>query len=106
MVVEVAADKQASDILMLDIRPVSTLADFFVLLNAESERQMEALCEELAETVTRDGGSLYHREGTANSGWMILDFGDVVVHVFSPEVREYYQLEQVWAQAPTVLRIQ
>jgi ribosome-associated protein len=92
---------------MLDLRKVSLLADFFVICSASSERQLNAIqdgiVEELRNTEHRRP---IRREGTASSGWLLLDYGDVVVHVFAPEEREYYQLEDLWADAPAVVRIQ
>jgi len=92
---------------MLDLRKVSLLADFFVICSGSSERQLNAIqdgiVEELRNTEHRRP---IRREGTASSGWLLLDYGDVVVHVFAPEEREYYQLEDLWADAPAVVRIQ
>ena len=101
-----ASEKQATDILLLDIRKVSSFADFFVIITAESRRQMEALSEDLGGELKRSGASLHHREGSMASGWLLLDFGDVIVHLFAPEEREFYQLEERWAKGQQVLRIQ
>ena len=104
--VDVASEKQATDILLLDIRKVSTFADFFVILSAESRRQMDALSEDMEGELKRSGAALHHREGSTASGWLLLDFGDVIVHLFAPEEREFYQLEELWAKAQQVVRIQ
>ena len=101
-----ASDKQATDILMLDIRNVTGFADFFVIVTAESSRQMEAVSEDVQESLKREGASLHHREGNVASGWLLLDFGDVIVHVFAPEEREFYQLEELWARGQEIVRIQ
>ena len=92
---------------MLDIREVSLLADYFVICSAGSERQITAIRDDLVGGL-RDTA---HRrplraQGTASSGWVLLDYGDVIVHIFSPEEREFYQLEELWAEAPAVVRIQ
>ncbi len=105
LAVDVALDKQASDVLMLDIRSVCNFADYFVLLTGESQRQLSTLAEEMDLSLTRQGASLHHREGTADSGWVLLDFGDLVVHIFAAEERKHYGLEQVWSQALPVIRI-
>ena len=104
LAVDVALDKQASDVLMLDIRGASDFVDFFVLLTAESRRQLNALAEDIQVSLKKQGALLHHREGTVESGWILLDFGDLIVHVFGPEEREYYGLEQVWSRALPVVR--
>lgn len=103
---DVASEKQASDILLLDVRKVVSFADYFVIMSAESRRQMDALADELAEEMKKAGALLHHKEGTTSSGWVLLDFGDVILHVFATETREFYQLEDLWAKAVTVVRIQ
>lgn len=103
---QAAADKQATDILMLDLRERSGFTDYFVVCCATSERQIKAILEEIDKTLTQSGARLLRREGAPESGWVLLDFGDVIVHVFSPELREYYQLEKLWAEATPVVRVQ
>jgi ribosome-associated protein len=105
--VDIAADRQASDILLLDLRPVSVLTDYFVICSGNSERQIEALDREIVDRVQRDDQVRpRQREGNAASGWVLLDYGDVVVHIFSPSEREFYHLEDLWSSAPTVVRLQ
>ena len=103
---EVASDRQASDILLLDLKPLDTFTDYFVFLSAETGRQMEALQEELTRDLKGSGGRLHHIEGNSQSGWILLDYGDVVIHIFAEEQRRYYRLEQLWSRAREVLRIQ
>jgi len=91
---------------MLDIRRASTFADYFVICNGTTERQMRAICEEIDRALTHEGAALLHREGTIESGWVLLDFGDVIVHVFTPLEREYYHLERLWGSATPVVKIQ
>ena len=105
-VVDIASDYQAEDIVMLDISQVSQFADFFVILTAESTRQMEALFDNIKDGLKQIGVTLHHREGGAQSGWVLLDFGDVIVHFFGPEEREFYQIEGAWPKATEVVRIQ
>ena len=105
MVVEVASDKLAEDILMLDLREVAPFADYFVIMTAESTRQIEALEEDLTEALKDAEIRRYHREGTAASGWILLDFSDVVVHIMGPEEREFYQLERLWSRGAQVVRV-
>ena len=104
--VDVASDRQATDIVLLDVAAISGFADYMVIMSAGSSRQVDAVASELEEAIERAGLRIHHREGTAESGWVLLDFGDVVLHVFSEEQREFYKLEQVWKSAKQVVRIQ
>ena len=90
---------------MLDLRGLTSFADYFVIMTAESSRQIEALEADLTEALKQEGINRFHREGTAGSGWILLDFSDVIVHVFGPEEREFYGLERLWARAPQVVRV-
>ena len=105
MVVDLASEKLAEDIVMLDLRPVAPFADYFIIMSAESGRQIEALEEDITRDLKQANVSRFHREGTPNSGWVLLDFSDVVIHIFSPEEREFYNLERLWSQAPQVVRV-
>ena len=84
----------------------SLLADYFVLCNAESTPQFRAILEEVETQVKAAGGRRLHVEGEASSGWVLLDYGAVVVHIFDPELRAYYKLEELWKEARLVVRIQ
>ena len=103
---EVASDKQAADIVMLDIGKVCTFADYFVICTADTERQIEAITKDMDEALGSDAAPLKRREGTANSGWVLLDFGPVIVHIFAPKERDYYQLEELWSKGTLVVRIE
>jgi ribosome-associated protein len=93
--------------LLLDIRSVSLIADYFVLCTVGSERQAAAVLRDLSEKLLEDfGRKPLHIEGKADSGWVLLDYGDVIVHVFSPSQRAFYNLEQLWAAATPVVRLQ
>jgi len=104
--VDVASEKQATDILLLDIRQVTTFADYFLIMTAESRRQMEALSEDMEQVLKLSGVALHHREGTPEAGWLLLDFSDVIVHLFAPEERGLYKLEELWSTGQQVVRIQ
>ncbi len=104
--VEAAAEKQAADVLMLDMRKVCNFADYFVICSGESGRQLEAICEEIDKALVKEGRKLRRREGTTDSGWILMDFGDVVVHIFAAPQREYYKLEKLWSKATPLVRIQ
>ena len=104
--VDVGSDRQATDILLLDVRKVSGFADYMVIMSAGSVRQLNALASELDDSISKAGLRLHHMEGTGDSGWLLLDFGDLVVHVFSEDQRAYYSLEEVWSAAKQLVRIQ
>lgn len=105
-VVDVAADRQAVDVTLLDVRDVCSFADYFVIMSADSRRQSQAVVELIEKSLKDDGVERLRREGDSDSGWILIDFGDVIIHVFAAEEREYYQLERLWADATTLLRIQ
>lgn len=105
-VVEIAEDKQASDIVMLDLIQLNTFADYFVICSADSERQIKALIEAIDTTVSKEFGRDARIEGTHDTGWILLDYGDVVVHVFSVVLRDYYRLERLWSKATPVVVVQ
>ena len=90
---------------MLDIRRLAGFADYFVIMSAESRRQLESLQEDIVKALKDSGIALHHREGTAQSGWILLDYSDVIVHLFGTEEREHYSLDQLWAGAAQVVRI-
>jgi ribosome-associated protein len=98
-------NKQASDILLLDLRDVCGFADYFVICNGESERQLQAICEEIDGVLVQGGISPRRQEGSVSSGWVILDLGNIIVHIFSPQQREFYALEKMWDRGATVVKI-
>ncbi|WP_179395668.1 ribosome silencing factor [Lacticaseibacillus absianus] len=102
LAVRTADDKRADDIVALDMRDVSLLADYFVIMNGGSDRQVQALVDAIEDKVEEAGGPTPRIEGKKGSRWMLMDFGDVVVHIFVPEERAFYNLEKLWAQAPLV----
>ncbi len=103
---DIAYDKKASDVLLLDIRELTTIADYFVICNGNNTRQIQAICDAIEDDLKKQGARMLHREGIAESGWLILDFGDVIVHIFGPKEREYYRLERLWSEAKTVVYLQ
>lgn len=106
LAVDVASEYQAFDIVMLDITGVCDFADFFVIMTAESTRQVRSLVQEIEGALEATGANLHHREGTPDGGWMLLDFGDLIVHLFGPEAREFYAIEEAWAEGTEVVRVQ
>jgi nicotinate-nucleotide adenylyltransferase len=105
-IVELAEDKKAADIVLLDLAGLTTLADAFVICSGGSERQLDAIADGVIEGMRAEKVRPIGREGTASSHWVLVDFGSVVVHVFTPPERDYYSLEKHWSEARTVLRVQ
>ena len=105
-IVELAEDKKAADIVLLDLSPLTTLADYFVICSGGSERQLDAIADGIVSTLRDERVKPIGREGTPASHWVLLDFGSVVVHIFTPPEREYYGLEKHWSEAKTILRVQ
>jgi ribosome-associated protein len=105
-IVDIAADRQAVDVVLLDIRQVAAFADYFVVCSGTSERQIKAIVDTVLEELEREDFNAAHVEGTPTSGWVLVDFGSVILHVFAPAEREYYRLEKLWAEATTVVRVQ
>lgn len=91
----------------MDIRRVSLLADYFVICSGDSERQLKAIVDEILERVKKEAGIIpLNVEGVPSSGWVLVDYGSVIVHIFAPSLREYYSLEKLWSGATIVVRIQ
>jgi ribosome-associated protein len=105
-IVELAEDKKAADIVLLDLTGLTTLADYFVIASGGSERQLDAITDGIVEGLRQEKVRPIGREGVAASHWVLLDYGAVIVHVFTPPERDFYQLERHWAEAKTILRVQ
>lgn len=103
---QIASDAHASDVLVLDIAALTTLADYFVLCTADNERMLRAITRALREFGDGPSAHLHRQEGALESGWVLMDFGDVIVHAFGKREREFYQLDRLWADAPRILVIQ
>ena len=97
-----AADKKAIDVVELDLRGVLDYTDYFLVCSGRTGRQAKAIHDGILEGVKRDHGRLPRRvEGSAGAGWILIDYLDVVVHIFTPETRAFYRLEQLWGEAPS-----
>jgi ribosome-associated protein len=105
-IVDLASDKKASDIVLLEIGGLTTLADYFVIASGQSERQLGAIVDGIAEALRDEGIKPIGREGSSNAHWLLIDYGSVIVHVMAPPERDFYQLERLWADAPLLLRLQ
>ena len=101
-IAEAASDKKAIDIVVLDLRETAAgFADFFVICSGGTERQTKAIHDRINEGLKKEHGILPRRvEGLGESRWILMDYLDVVVHVFTPDAREFYRLEQLWGEAP------
>lgn len=97
-----AAENNARDVVVLDMRAVSPLYDYFVLATGQSRRQIHTIAEEIDAFLASEGETRLGIEGYESSRWVVQDYGDVVVHVFDPAARGYYALEDLWADAPHV----
>ena len=103
---ELAEDKKAADIVLLDLGELTTLADAFVICSGGSERQISAIADGIVEGLRDERVKPIGREGTSESHWVLLDYGSVIVHVFTPPERDYYELEKHWSGARVVVRVQ
>ncbi len=100
---QTAHDNRARDILLLDLRELTPVFDYFVLATGSSRRQLHAISEDIDDKLEKElGDHRMGREGYAESRWILLDYGDVVIHLFDDDTREYYSLENLWADAPRI----
>ncbi|TSB46790.1 ribosome silencing factor [Alkalicoccobacillus porphyridii] len=95
-------DKRAENIVALDMRGISPIADYFVVCHGNSEKQVQAIAFELKKVVQERGIEIQRLEGYDQARWVLLDLGDVVIHVFHKDDRLYYNLEKLWGDAPTI----
>jgi ribosome-associated protein len=104
--VEILEDKKGEDILLLDLIGECSFTDYFVIATGVSERTLKALSDEVRRRIKAEfDGALGRQEGDPSSGWLLIDFGDVVVHLFSKEMRRYYQLEELWKAGKVLVRV-
>ncbi len=105
-IADVLADTPSTHTRVMDIRDISTLGDYFVISSGENQRQLRAITRQLTEELASRQVRPTRLEGDAESGWILIDYADVVVHVFSDDLRRFYNLEELWQDAPIVLDIQ
>jgi len=105
-IADLLSDRQAVDIVLMDIGKVSTFTDYFVIATANNPRHMSALIDTLDRDLRADGVKPRRTEGAPDSGWVLIDFGDAIVHLFAPTERDYYNLESLWSKGVSVVDIQ
>jgi ribosome-associated protein len=99
--VELLFDRKATDVILLDLRGLSTATDFFLLASGRSDTQVTAIAEHLVQEMAQEGVRAGSVEGLRGGRWVLVDYFDFVVHVFHPDARDFYQLERLWGDAPT-----
>lgn len=97
-----ALGKKAEDLLILDVQKFSTIGDYFLICSGRSTTQVQSIADAIEEALKAHAVRVSHREGQPESGWVLLDYGDVVVHVFLPETLGFYALDRLWGDAPEV----
>jgi ribosome-associated protein len=102
LIAQAALEKQAGDVLILEVGHLTSIADYFVFGSGESERQVRAIASFIEKEISARFNSLPQVEGKETSNWILLDFGDVIAHIFKTDVRQYYALEKMWADAPQI----
>ncbi|MEH7298696.1 ribosome silencing factor [Neobacillus drentensis] len=100
MAVKAADDKRAEDILALNMKGISLIADYFIICHGNSDKQVQAIAREIKEKAQESGHDVKRMEGFDEARWVLIDLGDVVAHVFHREERSYYNLERLWGDAP------
>lgn len=104
--IDTLEDRKGENILLMDIENIASFADYFVICNGTSERMLQSLSDAVMETAKQQFNILSAMEGEPLDGWLVIDLGDVVVHLFSPDQREYYDLEKLWDHGKVLVRVQ
>ena len=103
MITEIIKSKKGFDIKIMDLRKISSgIADCFVVCTADADRQVKAIADEIDEQLNAQGIKCFHKEGFSTLNWVLMDYFDVVVHIFKAEARSYYKLEKLWGDAPII----
>jgi len=97
--IKIVEDKKAKDIVLLNLKEISTITDYFIICGGESSLHMRSIAQELEENLSKQGVTLLNPKDFMNNRWILLDFGSIVVHIFSQAGRDFYQLERLWADA-------
>jgi ribosome-associated protein len=99
-------EKKGEDILLLDIHEIASFTDFFIICSGSSDRMLGGLADGVLEKMKATHGLLGQCEGRPEDGWVLIDYGDVIIHLFSPDQRNYYRLEDLWERGRVLLRLQ
>lgn len=95
-------DKKAFDIKILDIRNISSIADYFIIADGTNKNQVQAMCDNVEESMTKSGFRMKSIEGYSEGGWILLDYYDIIIHIFSDEARRFYNIERIWSDGAEV----
>jgi ribosome-associated protein len=98
---EIIFTKKGYDVILIDLRKLVTFTDYFVVCSADSDTQVKAIADQVDKALSEEGIKCWHREGLKALNWVLMDYVDVVVHIFKKEAREFYNLEKLWGDAPT-----
>ncbi|MBI5840362.1 MAG: ribosome silencing factor [Chloroflexi bacterium] len=99
-------DKKGEDIVLIDLKDIISFTDYFVVCTGTSDRMLDALADSVLEEMRKKHRKKGKKEGLARDGWVIVDYGDVVIHLFSPDQRDFYQLEELWNEGKVLVRLQ
>ena len=101
LIAEAASDKKALDIVIMNMHDLTTTTDYFIVCSATTSTQVRAIADNIEEEMAKAGETFLHKEGYRNAEWILLDFGNCIVHVFTVDARRLYGLEDLWGEAPT-----
>jgi ribosome-associated protein len=99
-------EKKGENILLLDIHEIASFTDYFIISSGTSDRMIDSLADAVIDEAREKAKLRGHKEGQASGGWVVIDFGDIVVHIFSPDQRDYYRLEQLWEKGKILVHLQ
>jgi ribosome-associated protein len=105
-IIDALEDKKSEDIILLDLKGIVSFTDYFIICTATSNRMLNALADGVVERTRLEHKKKGRIEGTPDAGWMIVDYGDIVVHLFDADLRRYYKLEELWGEGKVLLRVQ
>ena len=100
LIAKAALAKKAKDVALIDLRKLSAICDYFIIASGDSTTQIASIADNIEKELSRHGFKLFHREGKAEARWILLDYGDIVAHVFYKDTRGFYNLEKLWHDAP------
>jgi len=98
-IAELTLEKKAEAVMIMDLRELTSITDYFVICSGDSDIQVKAICDYITEKLEQENLKIWHIEGYQSSNWVLMDLVDVVIHIFKPEVREFYGLEKLWGDA-------